>query len=59
MSLFRSSGSIPPTSLEKLSRINIDLDCKSVLEVQLLHDNNHSIIRSLSKRADKCYLPAF
>ena len=58
---FRVSGSdllYRPFPSEKLSQFSIDLDCKSVREVQFLNDNNHSIIRSLSERTDKGYLSA-
>ena len=36
-------------SSEKLPRINVYFDCKSILEVQFLYDNNCGIIRSLSE----------
>ena len=57
--LFQLYVSRSSVSSEKLPRINIDLNCKPVLKVQFLNDDNCGIIESLLERADKCYLSTF
>ena len=59
MSHFRSPESIPPALSENLIRININLNSKPVLEVQLLHDENSGVIGSVPERTNKCNCTAF
>ena len=44
---FRSPKSIPPALSENLLRINVYLDCKPILEVQFLNDDNSGVIGSV------------